>query len=209
MRSRVARWRSCDYRAMTRRKTAMAATPRRRAGTVNRTKCSPEKNPPMKIPRALYRLQFSPTFGFAAAKEIVPYLSQLGISDIYAAPIFMARAGSTHGYDIVDPNRLNPELGSADELAALMESVRRHDMGWIQDIVPNHMAYDGENQWLMDVLENGPASEYADYFDIHWNHPDESIKARVLAPFLAASYGECLERGEIRLGYDRGGLNVR
>ena len=162
----------------------------------------------MRIPLATYRIQFSPTFGFSAAKDIVPYLHELGISDIYASPIFQARKGSPHGYDVVDPTRLNPELGTTEEFEALIEEVRRYDMGWIQDIVPNHMAYDGQNRMLMDVLENGAASIYFDYFDIDWNHPYEGIRKKILAPFLGGFYGECLEKGEIRLHYDRDGLSV-
>jgi (1->4)-alpha-D-glucan 1-alpha-D-glucosylmutase len=162
----------------------------------------------MRIPLATYRIQFSPTFGFSAAKDIVPYLHELGISDIYASPIFQARKGSPHGYDVVDPTRINPELGSLEEFEALIEEVRRYDIGWIQDIVPNHMAYDGQNRMLMDVLENGAASVYFDYFDIDWNHPYEGIRKKILAPFLGGFYGECLENGEIKLHYDGNGLSV-
>ncbi|MGH7930890.1 MAG: alpha-amylase family glycosyl hydrolase, partial [Candidatus Binatia bacterium] len=120
----------------------------------------------MRIPIATYRIQFTPEFGFAAAKAIVPYLYELGVTDIYASPVSQARTGSLHGYDVVDPNRINPELGTLEEFAALIEEVRRHNMGWLQDIVPNHMAYDGQNKMLMDVLENGQGSPYSDYFDI-------------------------------------------
>jgi len=162
----------------------------------------------MRIPLATYRIQFSPAFGFSAAKDIVPYLHGLGVSDIYASPIFLARKGSTHGYDVVDPNQLNPELGTVEEFEALIEEVRRRDMGWIQDIVPNHMAYDGQNRMLMDVLENGPASAYFDYFDIDWNHPYEGIRGKILAPFLSGFYGECLENAEIKLHYDSNGLSI-
>jgi (1->4)-alpha-D-glucan 1-alpha-D-glucosylmutase len=162
----------------------------------------------MRIPRATYRIQFTPAFGFAAAREIVPYLRRLGITDIYASPILHARKSSDHGYDVVDPTRLNPELGSEAEFDALIEEVRRRDMGWIQDIVPNHMAYDGQNRFLMDVLENGPASPYFDFFDIDWNHPYEGIRGKLLAPFLGGFYGTCLENGEITLRYDQDGLSV-
>ena len=96
----------------------------------------------------------------------MPYLHDLGISDIYASPIFHARSGSMHGYDIVDPNRLNPELGSEEEFASLIERARHQGLGWVQDIVPNHMAYDGQNRMLMDVLENGEASTFASIFSI-------------------------------------------
>jgi (1->4)-alpha-D-glucan 1-alpha-D-glucosylmutase len=163
----------------------------------------------MKIPCATYRLQFTADFGFDAAAEVLPYLKALGVSDIYASPIFQARAGSRHGYDVVDPNRINPELGGEAGFAALSEAARRLGLGWVQDIVPNHMAYDGQNQLLMDVLENGEASRFRDFFDIDWQHPYESMRGKVLAPFLGAFYGECLENGEITLHYDEQGLSIR
>jgi (1->4)-alpha-D-glucan 1-alpha-D-glucosylmutase len=162
----------------------------------------------VKVPTATYRLQFTPQFGFAAARAILPYLRDLGISHVYASPIFLARKGSLHGYDVVDPGRLNPELGTEEEFAALLDDLKRCEMQWIQDIVPNHMAYDGQNSMLMDVIENGPSSEYYGYFDIDWNHPYESIRGRVLAPFLGRFYSECLESGDIRLQYDEAGLSV-
>lgn len=162
----------------------------------------------MSLPISTYRLQFTPAFGFAAAQEIVPYLHRLGVSDIYASPIFQARKGSMHGYDIVDPTELNPELGTMAEFDALIEDVRRRDMGWIQDIVPNHLAYDGQNRMLVDVLENGPGSPYFEYFDIDWNHPYDGIRKRILAPFLGGFYGQCLENGEITLRYDKDGLSI-
>ena len=136
---------------------------------------------------------------------MIGYLRDLGITDVYASPIFHARPGSQHGYDVVDPNRLNPELGTVEEFEALVASAQRAGLGWLQDIVPNHMAYDSQNRLLMDVLENGPASPYADFFDIQWNHPYESMKGKVLAPFLGRFYGECLEDGEISLRYDQSG----
>ncbi|HWH76460.1 MAG TPA: alpha-amylase family glycosyl hydrolase, partial [Candidatus Binatus sp.] len=163
----------------------------------------------MTIPGATYRLQFTPEFGFGHARAILPYLHELGVSDIYASPIFHARSGSNHGYDVVDANRLNPELGTVEEFETLVGGARRLQLGWIQDIVPNHMAYDSQNRMLMDVLENGTASAYADFFDIDWNHPYDSMKGKILAPFLGRFYGECLEDGEITLHYDEGGLSVR
>jgi (1->4)-alpha-D-glucan 1-alpha-D-glucosylmutase len=163
----------------------------------------------MKIPATTYRLQFNREFGFADAEAAVAYLRELGVSDIYASPIFHARSGSMHGYDIVDPNRLNPELGSEQEFASLIDQACRHDLGWLQDIVPNHMAYDGQNHMLMDVLENGEASRFKDYFDIDWNHPYENLKAKILAPFLGEFYGDCLEKGEISLYFGQNGIGIR
>lgn len=162
----------------------------------------------MHIPIATYRLQFDPALGFKEARAIAAYLSELGISDIYASPIFKSRKGSLHGYDIVDPTQLNPELGTSKDFELLMKELKNRKMGWLQDIVPNHMAYDGENQLLMNVLENGQGSQYYDCFDIDWNHFYESIRGRVLAPFLGGFYGECLENGEIKLSYDQTGLSI-
>jgi len=162
----------------------------------------------MRIPRATYRIQFHSEFNFDAAKNIINYLANLGISDIYASPIFKARKGSTHGYDIVDPTQINPELGTPEQFEALISEIQNHYLGWVQDIVPNHMAYDSENTWLMDILENGTDSEASDYFDIDWEHPYEDFKGRVLTPMLGNFYGQCLENGEIQLQYDESGLSV-
>lgn len=161
-----------------------------------------------RIPLATYRLQFNPGFGFVEAAKIVSYLSRLGITCIYASPVFKARKGSTHGYDIVDPNQLNPELGTADEFTELLEAVEREGMIWLQDIVPNHMAFDAQNQILTDVLENGPHSKYFGFLDVEWDHPYEGIKGRVLAPFLGKYFGECLDDGEIRLHYGPEGFTI-
>ena len=162
----------------------------------------------MRIPTATYRIQFHQGFNFISAQAIVDYLADLGISDLYASPIFKARAGSTHGYDVVDPTQLNPEIGTSEQFDNLVNALKQHQMGWLQDIVPNHMAYDSENQLLMDVLENGPDSESFNFFDIEWNHPYPSFKGRVLAPFLGNFYGDCLENGEIQLAYSETGLSI-
>lgn len=163
----------------------------------------------MHIPIATYRIQFNPDFTFDHARAVVPYLAELGVSDLYASPIFKARQGSEHGYDVVDPNRLNPDLGSESAFEELQEVLKAHGMSWLQDLVPNHMAYDGENAMLMDVLENGPDSQYVDFFDVDWQHPYERIRGRILAPFLGAFYGECLEDGHIHLEYGKDGLAIR
>ncbi|MHC1599495.1 MAG: malto-oligosyltrehalose synthase [Candidatus Methanospirareceae archaeon] len=162
----------------------------------------------MRIPVATYRIQFNPSFDFQAARGIIPYLAELGISDIYASPIFKARKGSTHGYDVVDPNQLNPELGEEQDFEELIRELKNYGMGWIQDIVPNHVAYDYENWMLMDVLENGESSEYLRFFDIDWDHPCESIRGKLLAPFLGRFYGKSLEDREIQLKYGAAGLSV-
>ncbi|KIH78064.1 (1-_4)-alpha-D-glucan 1-alpha-D-glucosylmutase [Geoalkalibacter ferrihydriticus] len=160
----------------------------------------------MRIPCATYRIQFTPEFTFNEARAIVAYLNELGIDTLYASPIFRARTGSTHGYDVADMNALNPELGGTDGFNLLAEEVRRHEMGWLQDIVPNHMAFDAQNPMLVDVLENGPHSRFFRTFDIDWEHPLGNLRGRVLAPFLGSFYSEALERGEIRLGYDGEGF---
>ncbi|MCU0565606.1 MAG: malto-oligosyltrehalose synthase [Oculatellaceae cyanobacterium Prado106] len=162
----------------------------------------------MQIPLASYRLQFNASFDFQAARAIVPYLNELGISDIYASPIMTARQGSSHGYDVVNPEEINPELGGQEQFEALIQELQQHHIGWIQDIVPNHMAFDRQNHILMDVLENGPDSQYRNFFDINWNHPYEDIKGRVLAPFLGKFYGDCLESGELQLEYTISGLSI-
>ena len=157
----------------------------------------------MNIPRATYRLQLHRDFGFADATALVPYLAGLGISHIYLSPWLKARPGSTHGYDIVDHGRLNPELGSDDDFAALAASLAAHGMGQMADIVPNHMGVMGsDNAWWLDVLENGRASQYAGYFDIDWTPPLAALSGKVLVPVLADNYGEVLLRGELQLGFD-------
>ncbi len=161
-----------------------------------------------KLPVASYRLQFTPEFGFNAAREILPYLAQLGVSHLYASPILKPRTGSMHGYDVVDPNRLNPELGSEEEFHALLDEAAEHGIGWIQDIVPNHMAYSYENVYLRDMFENGERSPYRKFFDIEWEHPVENIRGRVLAPFLGDLYGNVLENGELSLSYSPEGFAV-
>jgi (1->4)-alpha-D-glucan 1-alpha-D-glucosylmutase len=162
----------------------------------------------MRIPLATYRIQFNPSFDFRAGQKIIPYLDELGVSDIYASPIFKARTGSVHGYDIVDHNLLNPELGGTESFERLAVELKRHRLGWVQDIVPNHMAYHHENKMLMDILEKRECSEYFHFFDIDWDPPYENLKGKVLAPFLGRFYGEVLEDGEIQLDYEQGDFLV-
>lgn len=162
----------------------------------------------IRIPLATYRIQFRPEFGFDKCKEILVYLKELGVSDIYASPIFRARKGSEHGYDICDHDEINPELGGEEGLSALTEERRAVDIGWVQDIVPNHMAFSPENTKLVDLLENGPHSRYYNFFDINWDHHDSAMKGRVLAPFLGGFYGETLEKGELTLDYNEQGFVI-
>jgi len=161
------------------------------------------------IPRATYRFQFNAQFGFRDALALVPYLAALGISDCYASPIQLAHPGSMHGYDICDPTQINPELGGADGFAALSAALRDHGMGLLLDTVPNHMGIDSEcNVWWMDVLENGPSSRYASYFDIDWHPVKIEIVNKVLLPLLGDHYGKALEQGALRLLYDGGAFYV-
>lgn len=161
-----------------------------------------------RMPIATYRLQFHQGFGFKGAGEIVEYLSKVGVSDVYASPIFKAKKESPHGYDVVNPNELNPELGTVEEFEELIKELKDRGIGWLQDIVPNHMAYDNQNRLLMDILENGETSEYFNFFDIEWNHPYEGLRGKLLAPFLGRLYGECLEDGEIVLKYESDGFSI-
>ena len=162
----------------------------------------------MNMPTATYRIQLNPAFGFQAAQAVISYLADLGISDLYASPIFKAVKGSLHGYDVVDPNHLNPELGGPTDLEGLAAELKTYNMGWIQDIVPNHMAIDSENRLLMDILENGSSSRYFQFFDVDWDYPAASLNKRILAPFLGRFYGECLEDGEIALQYGPDGFKT-
>lgn len=162
----------------------------------------------MRIPGSTYRIQFNSGFRFADAQEIVGYLADLGITDLYASPVFKAREGSVHGYDMVDPTVLNPEIGSMEDFQQLVHQLRRAGTGWLQDIVPNHMAFDAGNDMLMDVLENGSASDHYRDFDIEWDHAYESLRGRLLAPFLGKSYARALEDGEIKIEYNEAGFGV-
>ena len=161
--------------------------------------------PTLRIPLATYRLQFNHQFRFVDAKMIVRYLSELGITDIYSSPYLRASEGSLHGYDIVDHNQLNPEVGSIEEYEDLVRELRVYEMGQILDIVPNHMCItNNANSWWMDVLENGPSSKYAGFFDIDWEPVKKELKAKVLLPLLGDQYGTVLERGELTLSFREG-----
>ena len=157
-----------------------------------------------KLPlRATYRLQFNRNFTFVEATRRVPYLAALGVSHVYASPCLKARAGSLHGYDIVNHNAFNSEIGTRQEFEHFVDTLHDHGMGLILDVVPNHMGISGgENAWWLDVLEHGQASAYAAYFDIDWHPMKEALRSKVLLPVLGAQYGDALENGELKLAFD-------
>jgi (1->4)-alpha-D-glucan 1-alpha-D-glucosylmutase len=155
-----------------------------------------------RVPRSTYRLQFNAHFKFADAARIADYLAALGISDVYASPILKARKGSPHGYDVVDPASLNPELGTDDDFNALHAELERRNLGFLLDVVPNHMAASDENAWWMSVLENGPQSRFLHYFDVEW-------QPKILLPILGRPYGEALESREICVSFDAEGFFFR
>jgi (1->4)-alpha-D-glucan 1-alpha-D-glucosylmutase len=158
---------------------------------------------PPAIPLATYRLQLTPQFGFDQAAALVPYLKALGISHLYASPFLKARSGSPHGYDVVDHNSLNPELGGEEAFRRLSAALDHADIGLILDFVPNHMGvHYADNPWWLDVLEWGPKSPCAASFDIDWETLPAHPRGGVLIPVLGSPYGEALERGEIELRYD-------
>jgi (1->4)-alpha-D-glucan 1-alpha-D-glucosylmutase len=161
-------------------------------------------------PESTYRLQFHAGFTFADARSIVPYLSDLGVTHCYASPYLKARPGSQHGYDITDHRVLNPEIGTEETYQAWVEELHARGMGQILDTVPNHMGIVGnENPWWNDVLENGPSSPYAGWFDIGWeDSPRPELHNRVLLPFLGEPYGKVLESQQIRLVYEEGAFSL-
>ncbi len=165
----------------------------------------------LRVPVATYRLQFNRGFRFEHARALVPYLHKLGVTDLYASPLFRARPGSAHGYDVTDPTRLNPELGTDEQFEALDHELKQLGMGLLLDVVPNHMAASPENPWWMDFLENGPSSPYAAFFEIVW-HPTSArgaMEDKVLIPILGGPYGSVLENQELTLTLEERGFFVR
>lgn len=156
------------------------------------------------VPVATYRLQFNTNFRFRDAIGILDYLRELGISHIYASPVFTSRHGSGHGYDVTDPTKIDPDLGGEEGFAEFQTAVEERGMRLLLDIVPNHMAASSENRWWMDVLEYGPDSSFASYFDINWRTPSRILENKLLLPFLAKPFGEVLDAGELQIQYDDG-----
>jgi (1->4)-alpha-D-glucan 1-alpha-D-glucosylmutase len=160
-------------------------------------------------PLSTYRLQFNAGFTFREARQLVGYLHALGISHVYSSPVLRARPGSPHGYDITDHNHLNPELGSYEELQALVRELKDYGMGQVLDFVPNHMGIgQGENPWWRDVLANGRTSEFAEFFDLDWEPIKPELKDKLLIPILGDQYGVELERGRIRLAFGEEGFRI-
>jgi (1->4)-alpha-D-glucan 1-alpha-D-glucosylmutase len=155
------------------------------------------------VPRATYRIQFTKEFGFSNAAAIAPYLAKLGVSHVYASPYLRARSGSTHGYDIVSHIELNPELGDERDFHNMVTAFTDNGLGQIIDFVPNHMGVGGaDNPWWLDVLEWGPQSEFAGWFDIDWRTDHSYLRNKLLVPFLGEQYGRALETGVLKLKFD-------
>ena len=162
------------------------------------------------IPLSTYRLQCNSSLRFENARKLVPYLAKLGITHCYSSPILKARSGSPHGYDIIDHNQLNPEIGTEEEFRQFVAELKSHGMGLLLDTIPNHMGVGhGDNPWWQDVLQNGRTSAYADFFDIDWTPLKAELRNKVLIPILGSPYGEDLENGNITLHFEEGRFLVR
>ncbi|MDK2821686.1 MAG: (1-_4)-alpha-D-glucan 1-alpha-D-glucosylmutase [Clostridia bacterium] len=160
----------------------------------------------LRIPTTTYRLQFNKNFGFTDAQKIVPYLKKLGISDVYASPLLEATKESPHGYDVTNPNNLNPNLGNREDFNILINSLQDNELGLLLDFVPNHMAANIENPWWKDVLKNGRESQYASYFDIDWEPIRQGLNNKVLVPILGAPFSEVLENEELKITIAKDGF---
>ncbi|WP_207493243.1 malto-oligosyltrehalose synthase [Aridibaculum aurantiacum] len=158
----------------------------------------------MNNPIATYRIQFHKEFTLADFERIIPYLQRLGVSTIYASPVFEATPGSTHGYDTLDTHKINPEIGTEDQLIDICRRLKSQGIKWVQDIVPNHMAYDPRNPWIMYLLERGPRSAYAKYFDVNWQSPVH--EGKLMVPFLGSDLDSVINNNELKLAVDKGRL---
>src|SRR4030081_3490706 len=171
----------------------------------------PRQGRPVSAPAATYRLQFHAGFTFDDARKLVPYLHDLGVSHVYASPYLRARSGSMHGYDVADPSSLTPELGSQEDFDRMVAALQKFGMGQLVDVVPNHMGIGdpGNYRWL-DVLENGPASTYARFFDINWRPSGSQAKdqLKIVVPTLGDQYGKVLENGELKVEYADGAFGI-
>lgn len=155
------------------------------------------------VPSSVYRLQLNYQFTFRDAIRLIPYLKELGIGAVYSSPYFQATPKCLHGYNVTNPNRINPEIGSEKDFDDFCAALKKHGMGQILDVVPNHMGIASASNLLwMDVLENGPSSRFSDFFDIEWEPEKKELKDKVLLPILSDHYGQVLEREEIKLTFD-------
>ena len=155
-------------------------------------------------PVSTYRFQFHAAFTFADFEKIIPYLKKLGVGTVYASPIFAAVSGSNHGYDSVDPHSINPEIGTVEQLYKIKANLKEDGLGWLQDIVPNHMAFDPRNTMLMDVLEKGQQSVYAAFFDVGWN--STVYEGKMMVPFLGATLEDAVTNKEVKIDYQQNRL---
>src|SRR3954451_22498115 len=154
----------------------------------------------MTNPISTYRLQFHKDFTFEHFTKIISYLHDLGAGTVYASPVFEATPGSVHGYDGVNPHKINPEIGTEEQLFYLSERLKDQGIGWLQDIVPNHMAFDPNNPWLKDVLEKGQKSLYASFFDVPWT--GKIYHGKIMIPFLGSPLKEVTSKGEIKVSFE-------
>ncbi|MBP1774662.1 MAG: Malto-oligosyltrehalose synthase, partial [candidate division NC10 bacterium] len=178
------------------------------ADAFDRLRADPRLQP--RLPAATYRLQFNARFTFDDAQRLLPYLDSLGVSDVYASSYLGAKPGSMHGYDITHHNALNPEIGTSEDFDRFVEALRARGMGQILDVVPNHMGIAaGCNPWWNDVLENGPSSPYAEFFDVDWDPVKRQLANKVLLPILGDQYGRVLENQELVLDYAGGAFSLR
>jgi len=153
-------------------------------------------------PVSTVRIQFNKDFTFKRFEELLPFFIDLGVNTIYASPVFKAAPGSLHGYDVVNPLAINPEIGTIEDLIRISKALHENHIGWIQDIVPNHMAFHSNNAWLNDVLEKGPMSAFADFFDSTWS--GDFFQSNIMAPFLGKSIEETIRNNELTLVIESG-----
>jgi maltooligosyltrehalose synthase len=151
-------------------------------------------------PISTYRLQFQKEFSFNDFEKIIGYLQKLGVGTIYASPIFEATPGSVHGYDALNPHNINPEIGTEEQLRHLSQQLKEQGIRWLQDIVPNHMAFDPHNPWLKDVLEKGQKSVYASFFDVPWT--GRIYHGKIMIPFLGSPLKNVIRNGELIIKFD-------
>ncbi|MFW5821079.1 MAG: malto-oligosyltrehalose synthase [Bacteroidota bacterium] len=160
-------------------------------------------------PVSTYRIQFYKDFTFRDAEEVTDYLHSLGIKTIYASPIFQAVKGSVHGYDVTDPLQLNEEIGNKEDFDSLIQKIHEKGMGWIQDFVPNHMAFSSENPWIFDLLLKGNKSRFYSFFDLFADHPDKDLQEKIMLPFFGKEIDEVVNEKELKIEFNEKGFTFR